>query len=137
MKTIISVIFNIIFWVTSFSQTLPVPPRSSNALSGSAFVNLIWSMPRDQREEQIYSQVISGNIPEFMRQLNTITANANIGGSNYTVKYFVIPEYLAVGSDSDYFLTPMSPIVAQRICNALNCTMPTKKMANHDISRKL
>ncbi|HQJ45079.1 MAG TPA: T9SS type A sorting domain-containing protein [Ignavibacteriaceae bacterium] len=130
MKTIICAILSTTFWVTAFTQTLPVPPRSSNALSGSAFVNLIWSMPRDQREEQIYSQVISGNIPEFMRQLNTITANANIGGSNYTVKYFNIPEYLAIGSDSDYFLTPMSPIVAQRICNALNCTMPTKKMVD-------
>ena len=97
MKTIIYAIINIIIWSTTFAQTLPVPPRPLNAIAGSDFINLIWSMPRDQREEQIYSQVISGNIPNFMRQLNTVTANAIIGGNNHTVKYFVIPEYLAVG----------------------------------------
>ncbi|MBK7632119.1 MAG: T9SS type A sorting domain-containing protein [Ignavibacteriales bacterium] len=130
MKTIIYAILNIIIWSTTFAQTLPVPPRPLNAVSGSDFINLIWSMPRDQREEQIYSHVITGNIPNFMRQLNTVTAYANIGGNNHSVKYFVIPEYLAVGSDSDYFLTPMTPLLAQRICNALNCTMPTKKMVD-------
>ena len=130
MKIIFYVIIITTIWSISYAQTLPVPPRPSNGLSGSAFINLIWSMPRDQREEQIYSQVVAGNIPDFMRQLNIVTANANIGGTNYTVKYFVIPEYLAVGSDSDYFLTPMSPLLAQRICNALNCTMPTKKMVD-------
>ena len=130
MKTIIYSILIIIFWSASYAQTLLVPPRPSDALSGSDFINLIWSMPRDQREEQIYSQVITGNIPDFMRQLSTVTANANIGGNNHTVKYFVIPEYLAVGSDSDYFLTPMTPLLAQRICNELNCTIPTKKMVD-------
>ena len=130
MKKIIYSILNIIIWSTTFAQTLPVPPRPLSAISGSDFIDLIWSMPRDQREEQIYSQVITGNIPNFMRQLNTITANANIGGNNHTVKYFVIPEYFAVGSDSDYFLTPMTPLLAQRICNALNCTLPTKKMVD-------
>lgn len=125
----------ILFYVLCFvqlivAQTLPVPPRPSGAMSGSEFVNLIWSMPQDQREEQIYAQVVSGNIPNFMRQLKTINALVNIGGTNYTATYFVIPDYLAVGSDSNYFLTPMTPLLAQRICNALNSTLPTKKMVD-------
>jgi hypothetical protein len=130
MKIIYCTIFALLIWFNSYTQTLPIPSRSSDAMSGSAFVNLIWSMPREEREEQIYSQVIAGNIPNFMRQLCTVTANANIGGSDYLVKYFVIPEYLAVGSDSDYFLCPMTPLLAQRICNTLNCTLPTKKMVD-------
>lgn len=125
----------ILFYVLCFvqlivAQTLPVPPRPSGAMSGSEFVNLIWSMPQDQREEQIYAQVVSGNIPNFMRQLKTINALVNIAGTNYTATYFVIPDYLAVGSDSNYFLTPMTPLLAQRICNALNSTLPTKKMVD-------
>jgi hypothetical protein len=130
MKLIICTILLALTWFNLCSQTLPIPPRSSNAISGSAFVSLIWSMPREEREEQIYAQVIAGNIPEFMRQLSTVTANVNIGGNNHSVKYFVIPEYLAVGSDSDYFLCPMTPLLAQRICNNLNCTLPTKKMVD-------
>lgn len=130
MRTIVFILCICIISSFSYSQTLPIPPRSSEALSGSAFVNLIWSMPREQREEQIYSQVTSGNIPNFMRQLSTVTSTAEIGGNSHSVKYFVIPEYLAVGSDSDYFLCPMTPLLAQRICNALHCTLPTKKMVD-------
>lgn len=130
MKIVTCTILLVLTWLNSYSQTLPVPPRSSNAISGSAFANLIWSMPREEREEHIYSQVATGNIPEFMRQLSAVTDTINIGGNNHSVKYFVIPEYLAVGSDSDYFLCPMTPLLAQRICNNLNCTLPTKKMVD-------
>lgn len=130
MKKILFTIYFILISLTATSQTLPLPPRPSNALSGSAFVNVIWSMPREQREEQIYLQVMSGNVPDFMRQLKSVTTSSNIGGTNYTATYFVIPEYLAVGSDSNYFLTPMTPLLAQRICNSLNCTLPTKKMVD-------
>jgi len=132
------ILFSVLCFVQFIvAQTLPVPPRPSGALSGSEFVNLIWSIPQDQREEQIYSQVVSGNIPDFMRQLNAVTATSNIGGNNYTATYFVIPEYLAVGSDSNYFLTPMTPLLAQRICNALNSVLPTKKMVDQIYSSAL
>lgn len=130
MKSFILSVYFVLISCNAVSQTLPLPPRPSNALSGSAFVNVIWNMPREQREEQIYSQVMSGNIPEFMRQLKSITASSNIGGTTYSATYFVIPEYLAVGSDSNYFLTPMTPLLAQRICNSINCTLPTKKMVD-------
>lgn len=130
MKNIFLTIFIHLFFTVANAQTLPVPLRQSNAPSGSAFVSTIWSIPRDLREEEIYSQIISGNIPNFMRQLSAVTAIANISGNNHTATYFVIPEYLAVGSDSDYFLTPMTPLLAQRICNALHCTLPTKRMVD-------
>ncbi len=130
MKNFSFILFVFLFSLEVLPQELPLPPRPADALSGSEFISLIWSMPREAREEQIYSQVISGNIPEFMRQLKLITASANIVGTNRIAAYYVIPDYLAVGSDSDYFLTPMTPILAQRICNELNCTLPTKKMVD-------
>ncbi len=130
MKPVLSIILVLISLQDFVAQTLPVPPRSANALSGSEVVNLIWSMSREEREEQIFSQVVTGNVPEFMRQLNTVNATVNAGGTDHTVKYFVIPEYLAVGSDADYFLCPMTPLLAQRIANNLNCTLPTKKMVD-------
>ncbi len=128
--------FSAIFFLVLFllqsaeAQSLPVPPRPADALTGSAFANLIWSMDREQREEQIYSQIISGNIPEFIRELKGVTSTGTIGGASYSAVYYVIPDYLAVGSDSNYFLTPMTPLLAQRICDALNCILPTKKMVD-------
>lgn len=129
MKKLLLLIY-FIFSGNVIAQNLPLPPRPSTALSGSAFATLIWSMPRDQREEEIYNRVISGNIPDFLRQLKSVTTITSIGGNNHTATYFVIPEYLAIGSDSNYFLMPMSPLLAQRICNALHCTLPTKKMVD-------
>src|SRR5690606_12832451 len=47
-----------------------------------------------------------------------------------TATYHVTPDYLAVGSDTDYFLTPMTPLLAQRLADRLGATLPTRKMVN-------
>lgn len=73
---------------------------------------------------------MSGNIPDFLRTLDTITTTKSINGTQYTLQYYVTPDYLSLGSDSDYFLMPMTPILAQRIANALHCTLPTKIMVD-------
>lgn len=114
-------------------QTLNLPPRGVNALGGQAFVNVISPMlapPDAQRENWIYAQVASGNIPDWMRTLTLITTNAVINGVNHTVSYYVIPDYLAIGSSEDYFLEPMTPMLAQRLSVLLNCSLPTRKMVN-------
>lgn len=119
--------------VAALGQTLNLPPRSGNALGGQAFVNVISPMaapPDAQRENWIYAQVESGNIPDWMRNLVPITTNLVISGVNHTVTYYAAPEYLAIGSDEDYFLEPMTPLLAQRISVLLNCTLPTQKMVD-------
>lgn len=114
-------------------QTLNLPPRASNALGGQAFVNVITPMaepPDAQRENWIYAQIASGNIPDWMRNLTLVTTNAIINGVNHTISYYVAPDYMAIGSDTDYLLEPMTPLLAQRVSVLLNCTLPTRKMVN-------
>src|SRR6185436_11661991 len=113
-----------------FSQILALPPRSTNSPSGSQFVNIIRRMPLSERENWIYSQVLTGNIPNFLRTLVPISVNGIISGNNHNCTYYVTPDYLAIGNDTDYFLTPMTPLLAQRLCDALGCTVPTRKMVN-------
>jgi hypothetical protein len=115
------------------AQTLSLPPRPANALGGQDFVNVISLMaapPDTQRENWIYAQVAIGNIPDWMRPLAQISTNAVVNGLNHTVTYYCIPDYLAIGSDLDYFLEPMTPMLAQRLCALLNCALPTRKMVN-------
>jgi hypothetical protein len=117
----------------ALGQTLNLPPRASNALGGQQFVNVITPMsapPDAQRENWIYAQVASGNIPDWMRTLCLVTTNAVINGVNHTISYYAAPEYLAIGSSNDYFLEPMTPLLAQRISVLLGCTLPTRKMVN-------
>jgi hypothetical protein len=40
----------------------------------------------------------------------------------------VMPDYLAVGSETDFVRMPMTPQAAQRIADRFACTLPTRKM---------
>jgi hypothetical protein len=120
------------------AATLNIPPRATNALSGQQFVKAITAMaapPDTQRENWIYAQIASGNVPDFMRTLIPITTNLTISGTAHTVTYYVTPDYMAIGSDSDYFLTPMTPLLAQRLDNLLGTIRPTRKMVDQIANR--
>ncbi len=108
------------------AQTLNLPPRPVNAPNGTQFTNLITSLSRTAREEAILTEVLSGNVPDFLRTLILINAS----GGGHTGSYYVTPDYVAVGDNADYFLCPMSPLLAQRLCDQLGYTMPTRKMVN-------
>jgi uncharacterized protein (TIGR02597 family) len=125
---------------SSEAATLNVPARATNALSGQQFVNVILPMatpPDTQRENWIYAQIASGNVPNFMRTLIPITTNATVNSVNHTVTYYVTPDYMAIGSDSDYFLEPMTPLLAQRLDTLLGTIRPTRKMVDQIANRAL
>jgi|GEM_PF-1487463 len=113
------------------AQTLNVPARSTSAMSGTQFVNYITSMSLTNRENAIFTEVMNGNVPAFMRNMVPVNSSATINSTVYTATYFVIPDYLAIGCDSDYFLCPMTPMLAQQIADQLACTLPTRKMVNN------
>ena len=112
------------------AQTLPLPARPQEALSGSEFKNQIENLSLENREAEIYNQIIAGNVPDFLRELVPISISKTINDSVYNVTYFVTPDYMAVGSDSNYFLMPMTPILAQKLADSLSFTLPTKQMVD-------
>ena len=112
--------------MTSVAQILNVPPRPAGAPNGTQFTNIVTTLSRDERENWIYAQVISGNVPGWLRALKPISVSA----AGHTATYHVIPEYLAIGSDTDYFLAPTTPLLAQRLGDRLSYALPTRKMVN-------
>lgn len=132
MKKKLLTIFLIINAVNAFCQTLNLPPRSATALTGSQFVATIssGSLSLTSRENMIYTEVSNGNVPSFYRNLVPVTSTATIGGVSQSVTYYVIPDYLAIGTDTNYFLCPMSPMLATDIADLTGCTLPTRKMVN-------
>jgi hypothetical protein len=111
-------------------QTLNVPPRPASAPTGSQFVNIITPMPLTERENWIYAQVASGNVPGFLRTLVPVAVSGSVSGTNHTGTYYAAPDYVAIGTDTNYFLEPMTPLLGQRLCTLLGCTLPTRKMVN-------
>lgn len=113
---------------STFAQTLTLPPRPANALSGAQFIEKITPLDLRTRENEIFAQIASGNVPDFLRKLCPVTVTNISNGATNRVTFYVTPDYLAVGSDEDYFLTPMSPNTAQKIADIAGCCVPTRKM---------
>jgi len=91
-------------------------------------------MSLPEREVEIYKEISAGNVPSFLRRLCPVTVTNVFEDNTNRATYFVTPDYLAIGSDDDYFLTAMSPNTAQRIADLTGCTLPTRKIVN-DIYR--
>lgn len=103
-----------------------IPPRPADAITGSAFVSQVWSLPKAAREQLILGEMSAGNIPEFLRSFVPVTVSAD----DHTGTFYVMPDVLAIGSDADYVRFPMGPLTAQSIGDAFQCTLPTRKMVN-------
>ena len=127
MKIIISACF---IGSLLYAQQLRLPNIPSAGKSGSDYIQELLPLQRDEREDSLYAIIAGGNIPIFLQTLVPVKTSAMINGTEYTLTYFVTPDYLAVGNDSDYFLCPMTPLLAQKIATALDCILPTKTMVD-------
>jgi hypothetical protein len=129
MKSILRLSFLFAFFHAG-AQTWNLPPRDVASMNGTQFVAYITNMSFSAREAAIEQEILNGNVPSFYRTLQPVTSTATISGNPQSVTYYVTPDYLAVGTDTNYFLCPMSPIVATHIGDATGCTLPTRKMVN-------
>lgn len=87
-------------------------------------------LPLEQREAVLFDEIKSGNVPDFLRQLVAVNIVRTNGGQTNTLTISVTPDYLAVGTDADYYLMPLSPAIAQRIADLGQCTLPTPRMVD-------
>ena len=109
---------------------LDLPERSVTAYSGSDLIQILIPLSLREREERVYNEIMSGNIPTFLRELRSIDVVVESDGLVWNLSYYVTPDYMAVGSDEDYFLIPMTPILAQEIADSLGLSLITRKMVD-------
>jgi len=107
-----------------------IPPRPAGAIAGSAFVAELLDAPLDRREARIREEITSGNIPDFLGRFVAVTVTATLDGRPHRITYDVAPDYLAIGSDTDFVRMPMTPQTAQAIADRFECALPTPKMVN-------
>ncbi|MES2277410.1 MAG: hypothetical protein V4592_15405 [Bacteroidota bacterium] len=114
------------------AQTLKIRDRKPDALNGSQFARSIsdTAISLKQREQIIYKAIKKGNIPQFYRKLVKVTDSMRINYKLMQISYYVLPDYIAIGTDSNYFYCPMTPGLAQRVANKLKCSLPTRQMAD-------
>jgi len=105
---------------------LRLPPRPADALTGSAFIDRAVSMRPGEREHAIVAEILSGNVPEFERKLLPVDLQAkDREGNQLRGRIFVLPDYLAIGSDDDFVRFPMTVRNARKIARETGTVLPT------------
>jgi hypothetical protein len=115
---------------TAPAQVLSLPPRPGGALSGSEIVAATAALTREAREQRFLREYRSGNVPAWLRTLVPVTMTRRLDGGDVVVTVHVTPDYLALGSNDDWFLTPLSPRVAQRMATETGTSLPTPPMVD-------
>ena len=57
------------------AQTLELPPRPADALTGTEFAKRVSSLDLPDREQEIFAQITAGNVPHFLRKLAPVPAH--------------------------------------------------------------
>ncbi|MBK8975651.1 MAG: hypothetical protein IPM29_06970 [Planctomycetes bacterium] len=113
------------------AQPLDLPPRSAGARTGAQLLPLLQGLTVQQREELLWQELTAGNVPGFLRSFVSITrTRADAQGRPRTVTFDVLPDYLALGSDADFFRMPMTPTLGQQLADRLGCSLPTRRMVD-------
>ncbi len=117
---------------------LNLPERPENALSGSEFMQdvlgidleefkknprQLGKLSKNERENAILEQIELGNVPDFLRRPRAVIIK---GPNGEEVKTYVMPDYIAVGSNKDFVRVPLSPLMAQALALKYGLSLPTK-----------
>jgi hypothetical protein len=115
------------------NKSLPnaFPARSVAASSGSQLARALDNIGDDERELKIRSELLAGNIPEFLRHLQPVVLRAQPGDERHTeITVCVMPDYLALGSDDDFLLIPMRLETALAVAYRYGFMLPTTKLVD-------
>ncbi len=113
------------------SKVIILPERKNTAITGNAFYKSVFTLTRVQREYLAKKEILSGNIPSFLRKMVKIKTSLTTGnGKIIHAYYFVTPDYLSIGSNVNFARIPLTPMTAQQIADSLHCFLPTRKIVN-------
>lgn len=108
------------------TQPDPEPAPVIDLATGSNFIKENLNLGGAVREANILAEFKLGHVPSFMNQWAYITVTV---GTN-TIVYGVLPDFLCIGTDTDYVRCPMNPHTAQAIADMYGFSLITRKMSN-------
>ncbi len=83
------------------------------------------------REHAIEDQILSGDFPGFLKNLVPVKLDWQPSrGKAISATIYVMPEYLAIGSEKDFLRIPMNLYTASAVASRLGYILPTRKIVN-------
>ncbi len=108
-----------------------IPPRPAWASGAQGLSKELTRANESAREAIILRELTRGNMPNFLRKQVSVNFTAKTrSGRSKKVTIWVLPDYLALGSDADFLRIPMSPVTAQRVADRFGLMLPTVKMVD-------
>lgn len=108
-----------------------IPMRPADARTGSEFAQEIWNLSGPVREEAILAELSNGNVPSFLKQMKPVALSYTPKqGTKISAIIWVMPDYLAVGSDQDFLRVPMGLPTAVTVARQFDLAIPTRKMVD-------
>jgi hypothetical protein len=102
------------------------------SITGEQFFKEAMTMQWRQRDSFAVKEILAGNVPKFLLKLIPINVSVidSTTGKVNRATYYVMPDYLSVGTNNNWARIPLTPIAAQLIADSLQCFLPTRKMVN-------
>ena len=108
-----------------------IPPRQATATGGSAFASRVTAYSEPQREEAVRRELLDGNLPRFLRDLQPTSLALRLpGGRELRLTLCLLSDYLSVGSDDDFLRVPMGLVSALTVAARFGFTLPTRRMVD-------
>lgn len=99
-------------------------PRKASYASGSQLIAKVRGYSPQKREQLFLMEALKGNLPPFLTRLKRVAFTRTIGGTTYRVTLWVMPDYLALGSNKDFVRIPLTSSTAQKVADQYNCLLP-------------
>jgi len=101
-------------------------------MTGSEYYHIAASYNWKQRDSLTEALILRGNIPDFLRRFVRIKTKQTdtVTGKTIVTKFWVAPDYLAVGTNKDWARVHVSARLAQRLADSLHCTLPTTELVD-------
>lgn len=110
---------------------LKTPQNNRDRITGTAFFKTVATWKWKERDSLAVQQILSGNIPSFLKKFVAISTEItdNNGAVHHAI-FYVLPDYLSLGTNNDWVRIPLTPMAAQKIADSLNCFLPTRKIVD-------
>lgn len=114
--------------------SMPVPAladKPTATMTGDSFMRRADTTDFWTLDDRIVEAVTEGQVPDVMRHFRKITFTTPVVDSveilrrRHKIEIWVLPDYIAIGTNDNYVRMPMGPLAAQRIADSLDCTLPT------------
>lgn len=88
------------------------------------------AMDWKQRDSFVLAQFRGGNMPGFLKRFIPVNTSIMAGSKKIKATFYVMPDYFSVGNDQDWARVNITPMLAQRIADSMDCFLPTRKIVD-------